>query len=83
MNKTFEEIRRDYIARYPHLASLKREGDFARAAIALAATDITTMHDLVVLARVANSPWNQVHHETDTLEDLVSWGKKGGYSDED
>ena len=76
MNKTFEEIRKEYIARHPYLADLKSDGDFARAAIALATRDMTTMHDLVVLAHVACSSAVQ---DKDTLEDLIEWGKENGY----
>lgn len=76
MNKTFEEIRKEYIARYPHLADLKSDGDFARAAIALATRDMTTIHDLVLLARVAGSSALQ---DKDTLDDLIEWGKENGY----
>ena len=80
MNKTFEEIRKEYTNRYPYLAALKSDGDFARAAIALATRDMTTMHDLVVLARVAGSSALQ---DTDTYDDLVAFAKNNGYFDED
>ncbi len=80
MNKTFEEIRKDYTIRYPHLAHLKRDRDFARAALVLAMPGVTTMHDLVVLCRVAGSP---ALDDTDTCDDLVAFGKDNGYFDED
>lgn len=80
MNKTFEQIREDYITRYPHLAHIKRKRDFAKSAIALAMPGVATIHDLVVLCRVAGS---SAMEDTDTYDDLVVFGKNEGYFDEE
>lgn len=79
MRRTFEEIRKDYTTRYPDLAGMS-DGDFCRAAIALATRETISIQDLVVLSRVAGSSALQ---DTDKYDDLVAFGKKGGYFDEE
>ena len=49
--KTYEEIRLIYVTRYPHLNTLKRPRDFAKAALMLAAPRGITPNDTWLLSK--------------------------------
>lgn len=78
MVKTFEEIMEIYLKKYPHLVHLaKKPRFFAKAAIILVAPEEITPKDLVVLARATQ--YIPPTQDTESLEELIEWGKKNGY----
>jgi hypothetical protein len=58
--KTYEEIRQIYVTRYPHLNTLKRPRDFAKAALMLAAPRGITPNDTWLLSKCTTPIRNRI-----------------------
>ncbi len=78
MEKTFYEIMKIYLKKYPHLIHLvDHRRHFARAALILVAPEGISTKDLAILAMATQ--YEPPVQDKDTLEDLIEWGKENGY----